>query len=80
METKYPKVSDVMPRDRFLKLLTPIHFEDNLNVSEDARKDKLCKLRPGVVQDKEKAKSSVADHYPLQKPKQNTTASEKTDL
>ncbi|KAJ8382435.1 hypothetical protein SKAU_G00032130 [Synaphobranchus kaupii] len=46
METKYPKVSDVMPRDRFLKLLTLIHFEDNLNMSEDAQKDKLWKLRP----------------------------------
>ena len=46
METRYPSVCDVMSRDRFLKLLTLIHFQDNLNVSEDEKKDKLWKLRP----------------------------------
>lgn len=46
METRYPAVCDVMPRGRFLNLLTLIHFQDNLNVSEDAKKDKMWKLRP----------------------------------
>uniref|UniRef100_A0A8P4FX73 PiggyBac transposable element-derived protein domain-containing protein n=1 Tax=Dicentrarchus labrax TaxID=13489 RepID=A0A8P4FX73_DICLA len=46
METKHSTVCDVMSRDRFLKLLTLIHFQDNLNVSDDAKKDKLWKLRP----------------------------------
>ncbi|XP_049460947.1 piggyBac transposable element-derived protein 3-like [Epinephelus fuscoguttatus] len=46
IETKYPKVADVMSRDRFEKLLTLLHFQDNLSVSEDAKKDKLWKLRP----------------------------------
>lgn len=46
METRYPAVCDVMSRGRFLNLLTLIHFQDNLNVSEDAKKDKVWKLRP----------------------------------
>lgn len=46
METKLPAVCDVMSRDRFLKLLTLIHFQDNFSVSDDAKKDKLWKLRP----------------------------------
>ncbi|KAJ4946271.1 hypothetical protein JOQ06_023939 [Pogonophryne albipinna] len=46
METKYHAVCDVMSRDRFLKFLTLIHFQDNFNVSDDAKKDKLWKLRP----------------------------------
>ena len=46
METKHSAVCDVMSRDRFLKLLTLIHFQDNLDVSDDAKKDKLWKLKP----------------------------------
>uniref|UniRef100_A0A3B4X7W6 PiggyBac transposable element-derived protein domain-containing protein n=1 Tax=Seriola lalandi dorsalis TaxID=1841481 RepID=A0A3B4X7W6_SERLL len=46
METKHPAVCDVMSRDRLLKLLTLIHFQDNFSVSDDAKKDKLWKLRP----------------------------------
>uniref|UniRef100_A0A667Z5P7 PiggyBac transposable element-derived protein domain-containing protein n=1 Tax=Myripristis murdjan TaxID=586833 RepID=A0A667Z5P7_9TELE len=46
METRYPAVCEVMSRDRFLKLLTLIHFQDNFSVSEDEKKDKLWKLRP----------------------------------
>lgn len=46
METKLPAVCDVMSRDRFLELLTMIHFQYNLSVSDDAKKDKLWKLRP----------------------------------
>uniref|UniRef100_A0A3Q1H8P7 PiggyBac transposable element-derived protein domain-containing protein n=1 Tax=Anabas testudineus TaxID=64144 RepID=A0A3Q1H8P7_ANATE len=50
METRCPAVCDVMSRGRFLKLLTLIHFQDNLNVSENAKKDKLWKLRPWLEQ------------------------------
>lgn len=46
MEAKLPAVCDVMSRDPFLKLLTLIHFQDNLSVSDDAKNDKLWKLRP----------------------------------
>lgn len=41
METKLPAFCDVMSRDRFLKLLTLIPFQDNLSVSDDAKKGKL---------------------------------------
>lgn len=44
-ENKTP-VCDVMSQDQFLKLVTLIHFQDNLSVSDDAKKDKLCKLWP----------------------------------
>uniref|UniRef100_A0A3Q1JQK9 PiggyBac transposable element-derived protein domain-containing protein n=1 Tax=Anabas testudineus TaxID=64144 RepID=A0A3Q1JQK9_ANATE len=50
METRCPAVCDVMSRGRFLKLLTLLHFQDNLNVSEDAKKDKLWKLRSWLEQ------------------------------
>uniref|UniRef100_A0A3B3SQF8 PiggyBac transposable element-derived protein domain-containing protein n=1 Tax=Paramormyrops kingsleyae TaxID=1676925 RepID=A0A3B3SQF8_9TELE len=46
MGTRYPTVCDVMSRERFLKLLTVIHFQDNLSVSDDQKKDKLWKIRP----------------------------------
>lgn len=46
METRYPAVCDVMSRGRFMNLLTQIHFQDNLNVSEEAKRDKVWKLRP----------------------------------
>ncbi|XP_036963569.1 piggyBac transposable element-derived protein 3-like [Acanthopagrus latus] len=46
MDTRYPKVADVMSWDRFQKLLTLLHFEDNLGVTEDAMKDKIWKVRP----------------------------------
>ncbi|XP_061759480.1 piggyBac transposable element-derived protein 2-like [Nerophis ophidion] len=46
METRYPAVCDVMSRDRFLYLLPRIHFQNNLRVSEEAKKDKLWKLSP----------------------------------
>lgn len=41
METRYPQVCDVMSRGQFLNLLTVIHFQNNLNVSEDAKQDKV---------------------------------------
>lgn len=37
MEKKLPAVCDWMSQDRFRKLLTLIHFQDNLNVSDDAK-------------------------------------------
>lgn len=40
METRYPAVCDVMSRDQFLDLPTLIHFQDNVSVSEDAKKIK----------------------------------------
>lgn len=46
METRHPAVHDVMPRDRFLKLLSAIHFQDNRDTSHKAKNDKLWKLRP----------------------------------
>lgn len=46
METRYPAVCDVMQWGRFLNLLMLIHFQDNFNVSEDAKKDEVWKLRP----------------------------------
>ncbi len=40
METKHTTVCDVMSPDQFLKLLTLIHFQDNLKVSDETKKDK----------------------------------------
>lgn len=46
METKFPAVFDMMSQDKFLKLLTLIHFQNNFSVSDDAKKDKLWKPWP----------------------------------
>ena len=45
-EICYQPVAGVMPRDRFLKLLTVLHFVDNNTITEEEKKDKLWKLRP----------------------------------
>ena len=39
METKHSAVCDVMSGDRFLKLLTLIHSQDNLIVSDDVKNE-----------------------------------------
>ncbi|KAH9379090.1 hypothetical protein HPB48_014426 [Haemaphysalis longicornis] len=44
-ETRFPVVADVMPRNRFEKLLRFLYFEDNSSVSEDVKRDKIWKLR-----------------------------------
>ena len=43
----YNKVSDVMSRNRFQKLVSLLHFENNLSPTEEKKKeDKLWKIRP----------------------------------
>lgn len=43
----YNMVSDVMARNRFQKLISLLHFKNNLSVTEQARKeDKLWKIMP----------------------------------
>lgn len=45
--TRYAPVADSMGRDRFMKLATCIHFDDNTKVTEEEkRKDKIWKIRP----------------------------------
>ena len=44
-ETFYAPVANVMTRNRFEKLLTSLHFQDN-NVPEDVKRDKAWKIRP----------------------------------
>ena len=45
-ELRYEPVANVMARDRFLKLLTLLHFVGNNEVSDEEKVDKLWKLRP----------------------------------
>lgn len=45
-ETRFPPVADIMSRNRFEKLKRMLHFEDNLSVTEEMKKDKLWKIRP----------------------------------
>jgi hypothetical protein len=44
--TRYPPVADVMSRNRFQKIVSTIHLQDNLEVTEEQRKDKAWKIRP----------------------------------
>ncbi|KAL1470410.1 hypothetical protein MTO96_040455 [Rhipicephalus appendiculatus] len=43
--TRFPAVADVMPRNRFERLMRFLHFEDNINATEDAKQDKVWKIR-----------------------------------
>ena len=45
-ETRWERVADFMPRHRFEKLSSTIHFIDNMGVTEEDKKDRLHKLRP----------------------------------
>ena len=40
------RVADFMPRHRFEKLSSTIHFIDNMDVTEEDKNDRLHKLRP----------------------------------
>ena len=44
--TRHPPVADVMQRERFKKLASSIHFENNLEVTDKKKEDKLWKIRP----------------------------------
>ena len=46
-ELSYEPVSGVLSRDRFLKLLTLLHFVNN-NAISDEKTDKVWKLRPWI--------------------------------
>lgn len=61
-ESNYEPVSGVMSRNRFQLLLRSLHFVDNLNVSDDDKKDKLWKLRPFL--------SSIRENCLLQTPEE----------
>ena len=52
-ETYYAPVADVMSRNRFEKLLTMLHFQDN-NVPEQVKRDKAWKIRPWLTALKER--------------------------
>ncbi|KAM7298741.1 piggyBac transposable element-derived protein 3-like [Ixodes scapularis] len=43
--TRFPVVADVMPRNRFEKLMRLIHFTDNHQATEDTKRDKAWKIR-----------------------------------
>ena len=45
-ETRWVRVADCMPRHRFEKLSSIIHFIDNMDVTEEDKKDGRHKLRP----------------------------------
>lgn len=44
--TRYEAVASSMPRDRFKKLATSLHFKDNLKAAKEEKTDKVWKLRP----------------------------------
>ncbi|XP_044213985.1 piggyBac transposable element-derived protein 3-like [Thunnus albacares] len=62
-DTRYPPVSDVMPRNRFQSLLTSLHFVNDLKVSETEKKDKLWKLRPWLDSFREKCLQVVPEEH-----------------
>ena len=45
-ETRFSPIADVMARGRFERLASMLHFCDNLNASDEQKKDKMWKLCP----------------------------------
>ncbi|KAL3225524.1 hypothetical protein MRX96_025768 [Rhipicephalus microplus] len=70
--TRFPVVTDVMPRYRFEKLMRFIHFEDNITVSEEAKEDKIWNIRKWLTSLQENLRSSSSrlrcKSCPWQKP------------
>ena len=62
--TRYGPVADIMPRDRFLKIMKSIHFENNIAVTDDQKKgDKVWKLRPWLNNFKENLKKIPPEEH-----------------
>ena len=47
-ELAYEPNCSVLSRDRFLKLVSPLHFVDNNAITDEEKKDKVWKLRTWV--------------------------------
>ena len=49
-DTRYAPVADIMSRNRFLTILSHLHFVNNLSATEDQTQgDKLWKIRPWLT-------------------------------
>lgn len=44
-ETRYAPIADIMPRNRFEKIMRLLHFTDNSNASDEVKLDKAWKIR-----------------------------------
>ena len=48
-EARYSLVADAMSGNRFEKLVSALHFKNNLDVTEQEKTEKLWKLRPWLT-------------------------------
>ena len=62
-ETRYPPVADIMSRNRFMAIISSIHFVDNLCMSEEEKKDKLWKIRPWISMFREKCLELTPEEF-----------------
>ncbi|XP_050035995.1 piggyBac transposable element-derived protein 3-like [Dermacentor andersoni] len=44
--TRFAPIADIMPRNRFEKIVRLLHFTDNNEASDEAKRDKVWKIRP----------------------------------
>lgn len=45
-ETRFAHIADIMPRNRFKKIMRLLHSTDNSNASDEVKLDKVWKIRP----------------------------------
>ena len=61
--TRYAPVADAMGRDRFAKLASTLHFQNNMAVTEDQKTDKIWKLRQWLNDFRDNLKKIPAEEH-----------------
>ena len=63
-DTRYAPVADIMSRNRFLTILSHLHFVNNLSATEDQTQgDKLWKIRPWLTKFRENCLKLVPEEF-----------------
>ena len=63
-DTRYAPVADIMSRNRFLTILSHLHFVNNLSATEDQTQgDKLWKIRPWLTKVRENCLKLVPEEF-----------------
>ncbi|KAL1414058.1 hypothetical protein MTO96_012176 [Rhipicephalus appendiculatus] len=48
--TRFPPIADIIPRNRFEKIMRLLHFTDNDKTNDETKQDKVWKIRPWLDQ------------------------------
>jgi hypothetical protein len=62
-DSRFPRVADVMPRNRCSYLLTVLHFVDNNRATDEQKTDKIWKIRPWMDLFRSQCRKVVTDEH-----------------